>query len=480
MNGPVFVAASISRGNDWDSSISLVGHQNIVSVASFNPLLLCRDRSKPPLDSSNIVSVMAMAARSSISVWNSLVPHPIVVLHDVVERDIMDLNWSRDGQTLWVCSSDGHVAALQFDMPELLQGAFPCGSRELDMVLKEFWGDFKRARRPLAPTQPNGSQPNSQQPVQAPQPQKTTILPNGKRRIAPSLLSGLAQPSATQSQSSASGSAAVFPISGPSQAQLPPRAPTQPASAGAPLTSTPTLQRNGFPPPPPAPAPLQQQAQAAFASANAAPAMPMPMQMQMPPPQQQAVYHSHPQYAPQPMLSEPIFASSAMARDALPPNLETDLSLKPTKHHRHVKGSTLGGTREREKREPLIDEIRPAFIPDDEEGSSREMRLAVPAVKSFFKASARDWTEAEVVEAADTEHIEVRNFKPASKEEAEHKPSEVCLVALPAPGEKGATERTMWLDYLEHYVVAGTWNGVFGAVSSIDGMLTVYTNAGRR
>ncbi|KZT51632.1 WD40 repeat-like protein [Calocera cornea HHB12733] len=58
MNGPVFVAAVISR-KEWTSDISLVGHENTVEVA--NPHLFVRDESKP-VDSHNICSVLALGS----------------------------------------------------------------------------------------------------------------------------------------------------------------------------------------------------------------------------------------------------------------------------------------------------------------------------------------------------------------------------------------------------------------------------------
>lgn len=465
MNGPVFIAASISRGSGWDSSISLVGHQNIVSVSAFNPRLLCKNPKESLFEPGNVVSVLAIAARSSISLWHTSFPHPLVVFHDVVERDIMDLNWSHDGQTLWACSSDGHVVALQFSLDEITQGVHVCEDSAIDIYHKHVWGDFKRAHRPLAPQSNGATAAQPQQPAAVPVPQKTTILPNGKKRIQPSFVSGLAQPTAVQSfnQPNAPASAAVFPVSGPTPQQPPP--PPPPAPQG-PMTSTPNLNRQM----PLGPPPATHQIPSAFASANAAPPA-------GPPPIQHNAFRGG--FAPPQEYLESMFASSAMAREAAPPNLDTDFGMKPTKYNRNVRGATIGGNREREKREPLIDEIEPAFIPEDGEGSSKEMRLAVPAVKTFLKASPRDWSEPEGEEQTNVERVEVRNFKPTSKDDTTHKPSEVSLWQPPTSGDKVA-ERTMWLDYQEFYVVAATWNGVFGAVSTLDGMLTVYSAAGRR
>lgn len=113
MNGPVFVASVIER-KGWSSNNSMVGHENVVEVAVrrlvrvhlwlyspltildrpqlFNPLIFLRDP-KGPASGSNLCTLLAIAARNSISIWFTSVSHPFVILDEVFDRDILDMSW---------------------------------------------------------------------------------------------------------------------------------------------------------------------------------------------------------------------------------------------------------------------------------------------------------------------------------------------------------------------------------------------------
>ncbi|THH08803.1 hypothetical protein EW145_g2454 [Phellinidium pouzarii] len=117
-NGFVFTAAVITR-NTWTSDISLVGHENTVEVAAYNPHIFLRDPSVP-CSTANICSVVALGADDqALSVWQTKSARPLVVASHVFERQIMDLCWSTDGLTLYAVSSDGTLAVLAFDEMEL-------------------------------------------------------------------------------------------------------------------------------------------------------------------------------------------------------------------------------------------------------------------------------------------------------------------------------------------------------------------------
>ncbi|PPQ69736.1 hypothetical protein CVT25_010445 [Psilocybe cyanescens] len=116
--GYVFIAAVITR-NTWTSEISLVGHENTVEVAAYNPHIFLRNPAAP-ISTSNICSVVALGADDrSVSVWQTKSARPLIVAKEVFERQIMDLSWSWDGLTLYAASSDGTIAAFQFDSTEL-------------------------------------------------------------------------------------------------------------------------------------------------------------------------------------------------------------------------------------------------------------------------------------------------------------------------------------------------------------------------
>lgn len=91
MNGPVFVASVIDRAT-WESNHSMVGHENVVEVAIFNPKLFLRDP-KGGTDGANLCTLLAIAARNSISLWITSQSQPLVVLDEVFDRDVLDMSW---------------------------------------------------------------------------------------------------------------------------------------------------------------------------------------------------------------------------------------------------------------------------------------------------------------------------------------------------------------------------------------------------
>lgn len=133
-NGYVFTAAVITRSS-WASDISLVGHENTVEVAAYNPRIFLRDPSQP-CTTANICSVVALGADDqALSVWQTKSARPLVVANNAFERSIMDLSWSADGLTLYAVSSDGTLACLAFDAVEL-EGRAPKEAQK--QYLKKF------------------------------------------------------------------------------------------------------------------------------------------------------------------------------------------------------------------------------------------------------------------------------------------------------------------------------------------------------
>ncbi|KAF8911743.1 WD40-repeat-containing domain protein [Mucidula mucida] len=126
--GFVFIAAVITR-NTWTSDISLVGHENTVEVAAYNPHIFLRNPEQS-VATANICSVVALGADDrSVSVWQTKSARPLIVAKEVFDRQIMDLNWSWDGLTLYAASSDGTIAVFHFE-PEELEGIAPHSAQE--------------------------------------------------------------------------------------------------------------------------------------------------------------------------------------------------------------------------------------------------------------------------------------------------------------------------------------------------------------
>jgi protein HIRA/HIR1 len=140
VNGPVSSVAIINRGS-WDSEINLIGHEGPVEVCAFSPRLFCRE--PPPLPpypkdyvSPGAVTVIACAGQDkTLSVWNTSFPRPFVTTTELSAKSITDLAWGPDGETLYITSLDGMIAALVFEKGEL---GYPAPSSEYDKALAKY------------------------------------------------------------------------------------------------------------------------------------------------------------------------------------------------------------------------------------------------------------------------------------------------------------------------------------------------------
>ncbi|GIZ40195.1 hypothetical protein CKM354_000354700 [Cercospora kikuchii] len=139
VNGPVSSVAIITRGT-WDSEINLIGHEGPVEVCAFSPRLFCRD--PPPevipkdYQSPGAVTVVACAGQDrTVSVWNTSFPRPFVTTAELCAKPISDMAWSPEGETLYVTSLDGTIAAMAFEKGEL---GYPAPNADYDKALAKF------------------------------------------------------------------------------------------------------------------------------------------------------------------------------------------------------------------------------------------------------------------------------------------------------------------------------------------------------
>jgi len=118
-NGPVTTVSIINRGT-WDSDLSLIGHDAPCEVVSFCPRIFSpqkkTDSSKPP----NFLTVLATAGQDkTLAIWNTCNPRPLLVAYNVAEKAITDMTWSPDGTKLFACSLDGTILVSMFEEGEL-------------------------------------------------------------------------------------------------------------------------------------------------------------------------------------------------------------------------------------------------------------------------------------------------------------------------------------------------------------------------
>lgn len=144
VNGPVSSVAIIERTR-WDSEINLIGHEGPTEVCMFSPRLFYT--SPPTTDnvngqgSGNLVTVIASAGQDrTLSIWNTNTSRPLVILQDLASKSISDLSWSPDGQTLFACSLDGGIISVKFDQGDL---GFVATAEENDKALQKYGGGRK-------------------------------------------------------------------------------------------------------------------------------------------------------------------------------------------------------------------------------------------------------------------------------------------------------------------------------------------------
>ncbi|CAE6467659.1 unnamed protein product [Rhizoctonia solani] len=431
-NGYVFVAAVIER-TQWKSDINLVGHENTVEVASYNPHIFLRN-ANAAATTSNICSVVALGADDqSVSVWQTKHARPLVVAREVFDRPIMDLAWSWDGLTLFACSSDGTVAAFDFDESELegivphsIQGeylkkfGFAEQNAEIRAEQQRQKEAFEKAQQAQQPQQP---QPLTNGTVESyvPGQQQVTITKDGRRRIKPSLIGHL----------SLTGSAIL---------STPP--PTIPTSSGIPSSSA-ALPTSSMKVSTPSSATANISSTDAFATA---PILPF----------------SHTVDADGDLdMSVPIDSWGPKGESS------TKVNLKPR---------TLGGDRKREPVGPVRD-LRPAA--GDENAVIVGARvLDVPTVKSSLSCKVEGSDK-------DADTVEIRNSESGTfgfmllKDWAEID-GFIDVVEKPTEINYYRKSETCWLDYLPNAALQVVATITFVAVSLEDGAINFYTNTGRR
>lgn len=107
----------ISRSNNWQNRISLVGHGLTCECVKFSPKIYTGETSDPQ---TNLFNVIATAGSDkTLSVWNTSKDSPIFLLKEVADKPIVDICWDKTGRTLLVSSLDGHICIMTFNDNEL-------------------------------------------------------------------------------------------------------------------------------------------------------------------------------------------------------------------------------------------------------------------------------------------------------------------------------------------------------------------------
>ncbi|KAG6828889.1 hypothetical protein H0H87_000477 [Tephrocybe sp. NHM501043] len=427
-NGLVFIAAVITR-NSWTSEISLVGHENTIEVAAYNPHIFLRNM-KDKVSTSNICSVVALGADDrSVSVWQTKSARPLIVAKEVFDRQIMDLSWyvecrssppqtdvyrSWDGLTLYAASSDGTIGVFNFD-PEELEGIAP------HSVQEQYLTKFGFSPAPIPEGYSHVSTKESSQP--------------------PSQLSGSSQ---QQSQSSR-----LSPFNGSGErinmlvAKRGKKRANLTHASTIPSAST-SNSINGIAGPSSSVAPLSKRT-------HAPNSFPLPSEQPFDAPDSWSRHADVGMDLDVPIDSLDTSISRAGKRKASALDLPDD--------GKQVKARTLGGDRVRDH--VPVKEIAyqstgrgPGNDTSGVWGGQVVSRLPVPALLTSLSAE---------IEGCD-DIFEGRNSE-------DNSPTEVMFVS---------GKQTQWLDYLPFPVLSIKATPSFCAVATMDGSVTVYSHTGRR
>lgn len=83
-----------------------------------------------------LVTVIACAGQDkTLSIWNTSSSRPLLVLQEVGQKSVSDLAWTPDGLTIFASSLDGSIVAVEFDRGEL---GFIAPWSENDKALQKF------------------------------------------------------------------------------------------------------------------------------------------------------------------------------------------------------------------------------------------------------------------------------------------------------------------------------------------------------
>ncbi|KAI6021803.1 histone transcription regulator 1 [Pisolithus microcarpus] len=430
--GFVFIAAVITRGL-WTSEISLVGHENTVEVAAYNPHIFLRN-SSGSLVTSNICSVVALGADDrSISIWQTKSARPLIVAREVFERQIMDLSWSRDGLTLYAASSDGTIAVFDFD-PEELDGIAPFSAQQ--QYLQKFgfvpppvpegyshgtfYGDNNIPSSRITPPPSPQSRPMEQLQSQTEfgsdaangggeQINRLVAKKSNKKRVKPLLISNI--PSASTSDKISNGVATQAPLSVVNQ-------PPSSANGAGPTFGRPesrySIPKSRHPSHSTSPAPSMRGFDA---------------DVEMGGPKEMDVPIDTIDTSSSPGMTRGKRKASALEGDDRP-----------------TRPRTLGGDR-------LRDAVAVREIVSRRHEKWHDL-LPVPPILTFL--SARVDGSEDVLEGRNSEG---------------DRPSEVTFVS---------GKQTQWLDYVQFPIIALTASPAFCAVATQDGSVNVYSHTGRR
>uniref|UniRef100_A0A2S2NXP5 Protein HIRA n=1 Tax=Schizaphis graminum TaxID=13262 RepID=A0A2S2NXP5_SCHGA len=112
-NGPV---AKVIERDGWTYEKDYVGHRKAVNCVRFSNSIMERKVGKK----NHHMCLCAVGSRdTNVSVWQTGLKRPVVVLESLFQGPVLDLSWSTNGLNLYACSYDGTIAILIFDPKDI-------------------------------------------------------------------------------------------------------------------------------------------------------------------------------------------------------------------------------------------------------------------------------------------------------------------------------------------------------------------------
>ncbi|KAG9262018.1 protein HIRA [Astyanax mexicanus] len=131
--------AQIIERDGWKTNMDFVGHRKAVTVVKFNPKIFKKKQrnGSAPKPSCPYCCCAVGSKDRSLSVWLTSLKRPLVVIHDLFDKSIMDITWTLNGLGMLVCSMDGTVAFLDFSQDEL---GDPLNEEEKNAIHQNIYG----------------------------------------------------------------------------------------------------------------------------------------------------------------------------------------------------------------------------------------------------------------------------------------------------------------------------------------------------
>ncbi|KAM3868468.1 protein HIRA [Diretmus argenteus] len=131
--------AQIVERDGWKTNMDFVGHRKAVTVVKFNPKIFKKKQKNgsAPKPSCPYCCCAVGSKDRSLSVWLTSLKRPLVVIHDLFDKSIMDISWTLTGLGILVCSMDGTVAYLDFSLDEL---GDPLNEEEKNTIHQNIYG----------------------------------------------------------------------------------------------------------------------------------------------------------------------------------------------------------------------------------------------------------------------------------------------------------------------------------------------------